>query len=194
MRIQTATCTIVLLLLAAPVLAGGVYVDYDPNADLSSYGTFTWVDTPGTSLEYHNKLMHSRVKNYIEHLLTEAGLVEDDESPDLTVTYHASAQNEMALDVATYGYSWGPSFMWDPYWNSTWGTGTVGMTSTTVRSYDVGTFIIDLVEADTKNLLWRGSATGIVVPEDPRKVEKKIYKSIDKMVNKFRKMKAKEEK
>ena len=188
MRIPTVSILLVLLLAAAPALAGDVYVDYDPSADFTKYKTFKWVDTPGTSLEYHNKLIHSRVKNYIEHLITEAGMVEAKEDPDLTITYHASSQEELSLDVAAYGYSWGASFMWDPYWG-----GAAGV-STTVRSYGVGTFMIDIVEADTKNLVWRGSVTGIVVPEDPRKVEKKIYKSIDKIVKKWQKMRAQDQK
>jgi hypothetical protein len=188
MRIRSVSILVVLFLAAAPVLARDVYVDYDPGADFSSYKTFQWVDTPGTSLEYHNQLIHSRVKNYIQELLSEAGLSEVAENPDLTVTYHASANQELSLDVSAYGYAWGPGFMWDPYW------GGAGGVSTTVRSYGVGTFMVDLVEADGKKLVWRGSVTGIVVPEDPRKVEKKIYKAIDDIVKKWRKMKARDRK
>ena len=182
---KSLSAAIVLVSLLAMPAAAGVYVDYDRTADLSKYKTFTWVDKPGTSLEYHNKLIHSRVKNKIEYLLTQGGMHEDDENPDLQVTYHASSEQEMSLDVAAYGYTWGPGWAWDPYWGGMWGGETV---SATVRSYGVGTFIIDIVDADDKMLIWRGTATGIVVPENPAKVEKKIYKAIDKMVKKWQKM------
>jgi hypothetical protein len=180
---------VVAALLVTPVLAG-VYVDYDPSADLDSYRTFAWIDTPGTSLEYHNGLMHSRVKNYIEHLLTESGLVEDTENPDLNVTYHASSESEMSLDTTAFGYGWGVGFVWDPYWHGMWGMpGGMYAGSTTIRSYDVGTLIIDIVDAEKNELVWRGSATGIMVPEDPAKLQKKIKKNIDKMVKKWDRMK-----
>lgn len=182
---------VAVLALASPVLAG-VYVDYDRAADLDSYKTFAWFDKPGTSLEYHNSLLHSRVKNYIEHLLTQGKMVEAQpgEEPDLKVTYHASSETEMSLDTAAYGYTWGVAWVWDPYWGGGYGWGPPGTAgiSTTVRNYDVGTLIIDIIDASNNQLVWRGTATGIMVPDNPQKLEKKIYKNIDKMVKKWKGM------
>jgi hypothetical protein len=179
---------VMVLLLAAPALAG-VYVDYDRTADLKSFKTFKWIDKPGTSMEYHNKLIHSRLKNYIEYLLSQGGMHEDTENPDLHVTYHVSSETEMSLDVSTYGYAWGPGFAWDPYWSGSWAHGgMVTAASTTVRSYDVGTLIIDIIRVEDNMLMWRGSATGIVVPENPEKLQKKIKKAVDKMIRKWEKM------
>lgn len=179
--------TILIALLVAVPATAGVYVDYDRTADMKSFKTFKWIDKPGTSMEYQNKLLHSRLKNYIEYLLAQGGMHEADESPDLLVTYHVSSETEMSLDVASYGYTWGPSFAWDPYWHGAW-AGGMGVSSATVRNYQVGTLIIDIIRAEDKMLVWRGSATGIVVPENPEKLQKKIKKAVDKMVAKWQKM------
>jgi len=183
-------CAMILfaLLMAAPAVAG-IYVDYDPSADVTKIKTFKWVDKPGTSLQYHDQLLHSRVKQRIESELTERGYILDEADPDVLIAYHASSKEEFSVNVATLGYTYGPGWAWDPYWHGAYGAGTT--TSATLRSYGVGTLLIDIVDAENKQLIWRGSATGIVVPENPHKLGKKVMNAIEKIIAKWEKMKRK---
>jgi hypothetical protein len=179
------------VLMATPAIAG-IYVDYDPTADVTKYKTFKWVDKPGTSLQYHDQLLHSRVKHRIESELTERGYVLDEADPDLLITYHASSKEEFSVNIASFGYAYGPSWAWDPYWHGAWGYGAgMSTTAASVRSYGVGTLLIDIVDAEKNQLIWRGSATGIVVPENPHKLGKKVLNSIEKIIAKWEKMKKK---
>jgi len=56
--------------------------------------------------------------------------------------------------------------------------------TTTANSYERGTLVIDLWDADTKQMVFRGSAS-TVVSQKPEKEEKQIYKAIKKMVTAF---------
>ena len=60
-----------------------------------------------------------------------------------------------------------------------------------MSSYQVGTLVVDIWDAKTEKLVWRGIAAGIVIPENPAKLDKKIDKALKKMVDKWTKMKKK---
>ncbi len=81
---------LMVVLVALPAAAQKVYVDYDRNAIKIDYKTFAWQET-GPALQEFAPLMHTRIKNGLEHLLTGRGLIEDLDNPDLYVTYHTSS-------------------------------------------------------------------------------------------------------
>ena len=68
----------------------------------------------------------------------------------------------------------------------------MGSTTTTVSTYTQGTLIIDIWDAKTNKLLWRGSAEA-VVPSNPGKQEALIYKAIDKMATRWDRMRQRRE-
>ncbi|HSN55338.1 MAG TPA: DUF4136 domain-containing protein [Candidatus Sulfomarinibacteraceae bacterium] len=181
---------IVLALVAAPAAAQKVYVDYDRSADISSYETFAWGDTPEASLSDNNPFIHSRIKNAIEYHLTKAGLTEVGSNPDLYVTYYGESGEEVSFMTTSvgWGYGYGPGWYWDPYWG-----GMGGMTTTTPIVHEAGTLVIDIWDAKTKNLVWRGTLSG-TIPDDPQKMSKKVEAGIEKIVTKWQKMYAKDQK
>ena len=69
----------------------------------------------------------------------------------------------------------------------------MGMTSTTTTatSYERGTLIIDIWDARKKEAIWRGSAEA-VIKQNPQKAAKQIDKLVDKIVNNWQKMYAKD--
>ena len=115
MRTKLSGLFVVALLMAAPASAQKVHVDYDQSVDFSVYKTFAWGKTPETSLQGEAPLMHSRVKNAIEYHLSEGGLVEDTENPDVYVTYHTRTREEVQLHTSSMGYGYGGGWGWDPY-------------------------------------------------------------------------------
>ena len=125
--------------------------------------------------------MHSRLKNAIEYQLTTGGLIEDTESPDLYVTYHGEEEEKVVVDTQTWGYGYSRGWHRDPYW----GTG-FGDTTTTVRTYNVGTLIIDIWDAKEKRLIWRGSATK-TIPSKPEKQAKLIDAAVAKLAREWEK-------
>jgi hypothetical protein len=60
------------------------------------------------------------------------------------------------------------------------GLGGWGPVETTVRTYLKGTVIVDLFDAKTKKLVWRGSASE-TVSDNPRKNADRVDKAIGRM-------------
>jgi hypothetical protein len=187
---KTPWLGLLVVLCAMPAAAQKVYVDYDRNAIKNDYKTFAWQET-GPALQEFAPLMHTRIKNGIEHYLTTRGFIEDLDNPDLYVTYHTSSHEELQFSVTGYGYGYGAGWGWDPYWGGPSAAG--GGASTTISTYEKGTLVIDIWDAKTKQIVWRGSAVA-AIPEDPKKGEKLINKALEKMIKQFDETKAKEAK
>lgn len=191
MRQRTIVIAAVLGLALSLIPATGhagtkVFVDYDRDANLGAYKTFAWVDPPnGRNMAEDHPLLHMRVMNYITAKLREGGLLIYPEDPDLNVTYYVATTEGFTVDVMSNGYAYGPGWTWGGYWGYSPGAVAVG---TAVHSYEKGTLIIDIWDARTKQLVWRGVMKG-VVPDNPDKVSKMIYKGIDKIVARWHKMK-----
>ena len=73
---------------------------------------------------------------------------------------------------------------------ATAGLGGWASATTTVDTYNVGTLVSDIWDAETKKAVWRGVASS-VVPDDPQKGIKKIDAALDKLVKKWHEMRAK---
>ncbi len=177
---QVLLTILLLSLVALPAAAQTVHVDYDKSVDFDSLRSFAWAETPETSIRGESPLTHSRIKNAIEHHLAEAGLVEDAEQPDIYVTYHTSSREEVTYHTSSFGAGYGGGWDYDPYWG---GRG-MSTSTTTANTYERGTLIIDLWDAKSKEMVFRGSASAVVSP-NPDKEEKQIYKAIKKMVKEF---------
>ena len=172
-------------------------IDYDRNYDYESkkLSTFTWVKSADTSVAQEDPLLHSRIVNGIEYYLTLAGLTEVEESagPDIYVTYHASSQEQVQLNTTTMGYGYPSGWAYGGYYGGRYGMGGVGMgTSTTsVSTYEMGTLVLDVWDAESETLVWRGMASNIVVTQNPEKMHKKIDKALKKMMDKWASIKKK---
>lgn len=180
---------VALLLCAASAAAQKVYVDYDRSVDFNQYTSFAWGPTIDLAPDLRDTapLAHAWLKNAIEYYLVQGGLVEDEENPDVKVTYYTDEYGVVQFQVVNAGYNYGPGWYWDPLW----GPG-MGATSFQTNVYDKGTLVIDIWDTKTKQAIWRGTATGSI-KENPTKMTKQIDKIVEKMVKKFRKMREKEQ-
>jgi hypothetical protein len=174
-----------LALAVTPALAEKVYVDYDSAYDTAGVESFAWKETSETSLADTNRLMHSRIVNGIEYQLALAGLAEDDGDPDVYVTYHTSTSRSIMVDTDFYGYgypsTWG--YFGRPYRG-------YGSSTTLVRTFERGTLVIDIWDARSSKLIWRGTVANITVTPDPIKMEQRIDKALKKLAQKWRKIRS----
>lgn len=173
-----------LLLFFFTSLAAQVYIDYDHDAKFGEYKTYAFEFEKGQqTLEQKDPLMHQRVVDDLKQQLDAGGLKQVTENPDLYVTYHVTSKQDEQINTTSFGYGmgggWGAGFAW--------GGGGWGDSTSTVSSYTVGTLIIDIYDAKTKKAIWRGTASG-VVPENPKKGQTKIANSIQKLADKWAKM------
>jgi len=166
---------------ALPSIAQEIHIDYDRWARFSTFRTFDYVPTQETSLEGVSPLADERIASAIIEQISAGRLKRDTENPDLYVTYHTNSEDAVRIDTHTWGYGFPSHWYWDPYW------GYSG-TTTTVRQYRQGTFILDVWNAKEKTLVWRGSAIA-AVSKNPEKNIKTIEKAIKKLAKKWQKTK-----
>ncbi len=153
--------------------------DYDIDSNFSAYRTYAWIpitinegSTTAKSAMQSNTLLDSRIRGAVDSNLKAKGLTLNEETPDLLVVYHTGMQNK--VDVTDWGYSYAGS-----YWG--WAGQDID-----VYNYTEGTLLVDLVNSKTKQLAWRGSATGVVDPgRSPEQVQQTINDVVGQMFQNY---------
>ncbi len=143
-----------------------VRTDYDRDVSFTKYQTFKWMPNPKKKRGKvpPNSLLDKRIRIAVETEMEAKGYRFIKEGkPDALIAYHVGVQNK--VDINRYGYGYG-------YWGR----------RTHVRRYKEGSIIIDVVDPEIKQMVWRGAAQGIVGhPDgDPEKIQEAIFKIFEK--------------
>jgi hypothetical protein len=165
-----------LSLLGATAFAQDVKTDFDKAADFTAIKTFSM--KLGTS--WGNQIGEKRVMDEFEQTLVEKGWKKVDANPDALVVVHGASQTKRSLNTFYSGGGYGG------YGYRGWGGAGMGMgTATTTESeYTVGTLVVDIFNAKTKALMFRGTASD-EISDKPEKNVKKIEKASSKMFKEF---------
>jgi hypothetical protein len=126
-----------------------VQTDYDKSVDFAKYKTFAIYNAQNIH-DAISQMNQSRVYNAIRAEMIKKGFAEDSTSPDMLVNTTAVLKDRTSASSTDY-YNYGS--MYRPY---TWGPG-VSYSTYDVRHYKDGSLIIDVVETDSKKLLWQGT-------------------------------------
>lgn len=164
-----------LSLTAAAATAQDVKTDYDKSADFGVLKTFSAKIGTG----WGNEIGEKRVLAEIEETLVEKGWKKVDANPDALVVLHGAGQTKKTLNTF---YSGGSA--WGGYGYRGWGGMGMGTATTTESEYTVGTLVVDIFNAKTKALVFRGSATD-EISDKPEKNVKKMEKVSSKMFKNF---------
>ena len=154
-------CGLLALVLTTGCSSLRVTMDYSEAADFSQFQTFHFENTAG-SLARMNPLAHQRIVNAIGRELEGHGFREVDSDPDVFVTYYASSREEVVVNTTHMGYHR------SSHWR--WGGGMTHST-TTVNTYTRGSLVIDMWDAKTDELVWRGTASDIISAHPERKAQ-----------------------
>ena len=126
-----------------------VKTDFDRDADFSVYKTYRWI--PDKNRTRENKLMKDQlVKKHIysavDRELAEMGFKKaEGQRTDILVTFYIGTKKK--VDITHYGYGYGR-----------WGGYNRGVS---VHRYKEGTLILDFIDAENKQLVWRGWASSV---------------------------------
>jgi len=158
------------LLLATAVLAK-VTTDYDHDVDFSKFHSFGWIRAP----EMKNPLMKERVVDFVNEQMRSKNLRLVTSGEDIGIAAHAATKEKHTLQTFYDGMDgWG--------WHH--GFGGPGIATTTVDTYEVGTLVVDLFDANTKQVIWRSVATE-TLSDDPEKNTKKLQDAVEDMFKKY---------
>ena len=156
--------------------------DWDPSARFADLHTWSWIEpTPeqtarASSPRIAEPLARQRIESAVQSVLTGRGYTEvSSGSPDFYVTYHLAVDQELDLQTtSTGGYGrWGYAGGW-------------GSAETTVRKYDVGTLVIDVIDARARKLMWRCTAQSRIHDvKDAQERERRILDAVTRVLARF---------
>ena len=169
--------------------------DYNPEADFSGMQAYAWSPGPQGVTDdprIDDDILEERIRGAIDAQLALQGFTKaSGDAPDFLVGFHAAVSSKLEVTAINqhYGYApgWGASgFHYGGgggYRNYVWGWEPP---STNVRSFDQGSLIIDVVDPDSDQLIWRGTAQAEVnFGDDQGKREKRIQDAVAKILKKF---------
>jgi hypothetical protein len=156
------------LAFASGAWAQDVKVDFDHAANFGAIKTFSI--KLGTS--WGNPISEKRVLDEFTQALTGKGwTLAPEGQADAEVILHGASQTKHSLN--TY-YSGMGGYRW----------GGMGTATTTDSQYTVGTLVVDIFEAKSKGLMWRGIAQDELSDKTEKNI-KKLGKASEKMFKEF---------
>lgn len=151
-----ALCVVSLFVVSCATLQ--VAVDYNPDFDFGSIGTYAWLpheSPPGTDLRINNALINDRVVAAVDARLEAKGYRKTDTgTPDVYVTWLGAIDRRLRVDTINDYYG--------PYWYGSRGCCWGGSQRTFISEYEEGTLIVDVLNAVDRKLVWRGTGSDYI--------------------------------
>ena len=144
-------------LLCAALHAQKVRTSYVPGTNFSKYHTYTWVAVKGG--EHPDASVDAQIKQSIDSQLAAKGFAKIDGAADLDVDYQVALSKVQTWQ--TYE-DWGSAALLD---------GRIPQRKKV--TLDVGTLVVDMYDAEAKQLVWTGSANKSLDPNSNREVRQK---------------------
>jgi hypothetical protein len=155
------------LLLTAAAAWAKIATDYDHRANFARYKTYSWAKVQTTS-----SLWDERVKTAVDGQLAAKGWEQVPSGGDVEVSAQAATRDQQEFNTLYDSFGGRRRF------------GGFGTSTTTVDTYKVGTLIVDVFDASTKNLVWRGVASDTLSDKADKNI-KKLDQNVQKMFKHF---------
>lgn len=166
MKIRTCAALIVVTMLLLGTLAwADVMTDYVRHANFSSYKTYSWgrVVTP-------DSMWSQRIKSAVDGQLAAKGWKEVESGGDVVINAFGGAHAEQDVHVTgDFVREFGGGF------GDAWASKS---------TYAVGALVIEMVDASSKNMVWRGASTDTLSAKSDKDT-KRMDKEVEKMFKKF---------
>jgi len=159
-----------MLLFAGKLSAGQVKTDYDRSANFAQYKTYSW-----EQVKTKDPLDVDRIKSAVNAALAAKGWTQVDSGGDISVMAMEITHNQQTLN--TYYDGFGGGWRWR-------GFGGLGEATTTTETYKVGALVVDLFDAKTKELVWRGSSSDTLSNNSSKNIQN-MNKDVEKMFKNF---------
>lgn len=170
-RFVLAATAVLLLTVLGGCSTISVNYDFDNNVDFQKYQTYSWVRNSAVegTPDGIPGLLDKRIRTSIANEMEYRKISYDKDQPDLMIAFHVGSKDK--IQVTDWGYR---------YSNYYWGYGGRNID---VYSYTEGQLIIDLVDASSMQLVWRGSGTKVI--SQSQKSPEQMQAAIDEAVMKI---------
>ena len=122
--------------------------DYDTTYNFSELKTYKWHHRKREPKQVKHRLVAKQIDEIIENIMTDRGMtISDQEEVDFLINYQAAIDGKIKAQnyVVTVGYRGYGGWMY-------------GGSGTTISAYDEGTLVVDLLDAKTNELIFKGFA------------------------------------
>lgn len=162
--------------------------DYDKTVDFTKYKTYRFEGWQDNSDQLINELDKKRILESFGVEFSQRNLQYVEQGGDMIVTLYLAIDQKTSQTAYTnyhggmgYGGGWGYGY------GRGYGYGMGMGSSTTTYSesvYDVGTFVVDVYDGESKKLVWEGISRK-TINDNPKRREKTIPKGVKKLMKKF---------
>jgi len=163
--------------------AVNVHYDYEQAADFSTLQTFAFRSaTVQEDILADNPLLKKRITGSVEQYLVGRGYTRaETDLPDMYIALHATEKEKMRVT------DWGPGGFYSDYRDSyRWGGSFYYGNRVDVSYYTETTLVIDVFQAESNELIWRGTGTTIVRKyDDPQKMQQVIDSYVAEIMTHF---------
>lgn len=172
----------IVVLLAGCASGPTIRANVDPQANLSAYRTYGFVEHLGTDRAGYSTFVSEQLKNAVRREFETRGYTYAQDNPQLLVNFNAKLADKLRVDstpgasVAVgrgyYGYRGGFYSAWPAY-------------ETRVDQYTEGTLNIDVVDAAQRRLVWEGVAVGRVTQKARNNLGQAIDATVSEIFKQF---------
>ena len=160
---KLARIVLALVFSAGVASAQEVKLDYDHDVDFSRYKTFAWSVAQQPA---KNAANHIRITRAVEEGFTAKGLSKPAAgAPDAYLMYTGRVGDKVKVTGRSGGSSWEPSNL---------------RTMVDLNKVREGTLVLEMYDARTKDVIWRGMASEVAVREDT--MEESIRAAVKKLL------------
>jgi opacity protein-like surface antigen len=169
-----------------------VHVDYDPSANFTGLKTYDWISGSQVASEdprfNDNPFIETLIRRTLKAQLGIKGYVqESSDTPDFLVGYYATMDERIDITrvdryygYSTVGRSWeGYGYEYETY-------GWAAKPEIRVKKYKEGTLIVDIVNSETRSLMWRGVVQDeMSFSQQLEEKEEKLNDAVNRMLKEF---------
>ncbi len=162
-----------------------VVSDRDPSVDFSQYNTYSFYGWQENSDQIMNDLDKRRIESAFAEEFRKRGIQYTEEGGDIVVALFVVVNTETTTTAYTNHYGMG-GYNWGGYgWGGGWGMGFGNSTTTySENQYNVGTLVVDVFDAEKKELVWESVGSG-TVSEDRKNRDERIQKAVAKIMKQY---------
>ncbi len=147
-----------------------VNADYDKKANFENYKSYAYLKS-GVDKAEISDLDKKRILYAIDEVMATKGFTKS-ENPDVLVSIFTKERERVDVyNNVGFGWGWG----WNPWW---------GMGYSNVSTSPEGILFIDIIDANTKELVWQGEGSGYLTKNSEKK-EERIKEFVSKILEQY---------
>jgi hypothetical protein len=166
---------LMMLLTTAACATMSVSSHTEPGLTTAAYRTFDWGDPDplptGDPRLDQNPLFKDHIQGEVEKQMAMRGVTLAEQHPDLWIHYHAVISPRLDVNRVDeeYGYCYDPEC------------------TARVIEYEEGTLVLDIIDARTNRVIWRGWAQNTIdaALKDPDRMARDIAQAVQRMLARF---------